>query len=376
MPALADDAKLAADEKAACERNLQIIREAIQAYRNDHKDIPNWLSDLVPQYLSNVNVLVCPVCKRTGQIENGALADPKMPCSYLYEFCPVPLGKAVLPNAPNITRREWKRRQMGIVGDMVPIVRCRQHDKILNLAFNGQIYESPVSWEDLMTNKVNIQELTAQRIFATASSASAPQLNFPPRDPSAGAGLIDLSAFYNASLTESWHGHQAKQNDLSSLPRGLQKLDGVEYDVRGIVQLGSKSRGAKRFPHSVNGIPIHQKCTRLHFLNAAAWGTLADEGKSVGSYVVHYAANQMQLEIPLVYGHDLRNWHSFANETPSDDLKVAWTGTNETSAAMHRSIRLFTTTWVNVAPAVEIKSIDFVSSMREPAPFLIAITAD
>jgi hypothetical protein len=371
------DQKLAAEEKDGCERNLKIIREAIQAYVHDHKDIPNWLSDLVPQYISDANVLTCPVCKRTGQIESGALADPKMPCSYLYEFCPVLLGKALAPGEPNATRREWKRRQMGLVGSIVPIVRCRHHEKILNLAFDGRIYESPTSWEDNLTNQINIEDLKPTHLFAAAavSNAAPAKLACPPRDPAASPGLLDLSAFYNAALTESWHGVRQK-NSLSSLPDGLQTFAGVQYDVRGIIQLGSKSPAAKRFPLRVRGIGVNQKCARLHFLHAAAYGTVGDDGKLVGSYIVHFARNKMQLEIPIVYGRDVRNWHSFPNEKPSDELTVAWTGTNQASAAMHRNIRLFTTTWSNVAPNVEIKSIDFVSASQEPAPFLIAITAD
>src|SRR6267142_4167636 len=132
---------LAAEEKAGCTENLKAIFQAVEAYRRDHKDLPNWLSDLVPQYLSDANLLVCPVCRRTGKTEAPPLADPRISSSYLFEFCPVPLGKTA-PKAPTKTRREWKRRQMSLVGSIVPIVRCRHHDPILNLAFDGRIYES------------------------------------------------------------------------------------------------------------------------------------------------------------------------------------------------------------------------------------------
>ena len=47
-------------EKDPCIKNLKAINEAIQACQADHKDLPNWLSDLVPQYLPDPNVLVCP----------------------------------------------------------------------------------------------------------------------------------------------------------------------------------------------------------------------------------------------------------------------------------------------------------------------------
>ena len=37
---------------------------------------------------------------------------------------------------------------------------------------------------------------------------------------------------------------------------------------------------------------------------------------------------------------------------------------------------LFRTSWDNPLPDVELKSIDFVSGMADPAPFLIAISVE
>jgi hypothetical protein len=375
-----EDPKLAADDEEGCMRNLKTIYEAIQAYRVDHKDIPHWLSDLVPQYITDPSLFICPACKRTGQTVSGLLADPKMPCSYLYEFCMAPLTKQEAPGGAGKTRRDLKRQQMAIVGSVVPMVRCSHHAKVLNVAFDGRIYQSPAMWQDLLTNKVNVAELRAPSIFPAASTAkedgmAAPsKLSYPPRDPQAKPGLIDLSAYYNASLKESWH--DKSKNDLASLPTGAQNFAGVDYDVRGIIQLGSTSPLAQRFPTRINEIKIRQKCARLHFLHAAAFGDLANEGERVGSYILHFAINQMQLEIPIIYGRDVRNWHTKTGEKPAVGLAVAWTGTNAVSASAHQSLRLFTTTWVNVAPDVEIESIDFVSGMGTVAPFLIAVTAD
>lgn len=162
----------AAEEKQACIKNLKTIYDAIQAFQAEHHDLPNWLSDLVPQYLDDVNVLICPICRRTGQTEAPPLADPKLPSSYLFEFCPVPLRGAA-PNAPDQTRREWKRRQMGLVGSVVPLVRCRHHKPVLNLGFDGKIYESPATWELAFTNRVDPAALTPARMFTNAPARPA-----------------------------------------------------------------------------------------------------------------------------------------------------------------------------------------------------------
>src|SRR6516162_9394412 len=194
-PASTDIAK---EEKEACTKNLKTIYQAVQAYQTDHKDLPNWLSDLVPQYLPDANVLMCPVCRRTGQTEGPPLADPKLPSSYLFEFNPLPLGNTA-PKAPNQTRREWKRRQMGLVGSMVPIVRCRHHNPVLNLAFDGTIYESPPMWEQAFTNRVKPVELTAARLFAREETPQEPSpivpsaRRFPARNQNAPEQCLDLT---------------------------------------------------------------------------------------------------------------------------------------------------------------------------------------
>lgn len=377
VPASPAQENVAAQEKDACIQNLKQIYEAIQSYQIDHKNLPNWLSDLVPKYLSDINVLICPVCRRTGKTEPPPLADPKISSSYLFEFSPVPLGNEA-PKTPKRTRREWKRRQMGLAGSIVPLVRCRQHEPILNMAFDGRIYESPPSWESLLTNRINLEDLSPEKLFAEdAANASVQSVlavrHYPPRDPNATKQLLDLSPFYNTMLSESWHGNTG--NDLAALPCGLQKLGNVQFDVRGIVQLGGKA--AARFPREVKGIPVRQKCYKLHFLHATAYGKPAEEGTRIGSYVVHFATNQMTLEIPIVYGKDVRDWHSLDDEPkPAKELKVVWQGANAISDAERHHLRLFLTTWENLVPDIVIDHMDYVSAMANPAPFLIAITVE
>ena len=151
--------------------------------------------------------------------------------------------------------------------------------------------------------------------------------------------MIDLSRYYNAALTEPRPGSPA--GSLATLPRGLRKFAGVDFDVRGIVQLGGKSPAANKFPAEVTGIKVGQKCQHLYFLHAACFGGAVDEGKEIAAYVVHFAANQMRLEIPVSYGRDVRNWLSRPNEPEeSNDLTVAWKGTNAVSYSPGRPIRL------------------------------------
>src|SRR5437660_351675 len=161
-----------AEEKQLCWKNLQRIAVAIDAYRAKKKALPSWLSDLVPEFLDDANVLTCPVTKHTGQIQNFGLADPKLPTSYIYEFCnePIPL---TIGGGSQHTMREWKLRQMERVGDIVPLVRCHLHNPLLNLSYGGKVYESPAAWETMVTNQVSAAELTVAGAFAREAPGAA-----------------------------------------------------------------------------------------------------------------------------------------------------------------------------------------------------------
>jgi len=234
----------------------------------------------------------------------------------------------------------------------------------------------------MLTNIVDPESLTPAKMFPASGNASKPAASkkktYPDREPKAGVQLVDLTEFYNARLTETWHGvENATGNDLAALVPGVQNFGGVDYDVRGIVQLASKAPTANRFPTNVMGIKVNQKCQKLHFLHAAAFGHPPDEGKKIGVYVLHFAASQMRMEVPIVYGTDVRDWHYWSGEKDeASTLKVVWKGQNPTSTKAKSYIRLFETTWTNMVPNIELESIDFISAMSQPAPFLLAITLE
>jgi hypothetical protein len=142
------------EDCAICRAHLEKIYRAIQAYRRDHQDLPNWLSDLYPDYLFDATVFICPVTTKTGRLSPFGALDPKIYCSYLYEFSPAPMWAPV-----RMSVREWKRQQMSVVGSDVPIVRCLLHDPAQNLSFGGRIYDSGLQWEDNFVDVVRREDL-------------------------------------------------------------------------------------------------------------------------------------------------------------------------------------------------------------------------
>jgi WD40 repeat protein len=196
-----------------------------------------------------------------------------------------------------------------------------------------------------------------------------PELRIPARPPTTRSQLIDLSEHYNAALTETWlpTGGMATGHDLSALPRGMQKFGGVEFDVRGIVQLsgGAVENAGGKFPRRINAIHVGQACRRIHFLHGAAWSALA--GTPVGSYVFHYASGESR-EVKIIFGQNVPQLTTGA--------AVAWEGANAASRALGLSVRLYQMTWKNPLPDAEVREIDFKSMMENPAPFLIAVTIE
>jgi tetratricopeptide (TPR) repeat protein len=165
-------------------------------------------------------------------------------------------------------------------------------------------------------------------------------------------------------------------NNLASLPVGIVELGGNAFDVRGVIRLNSANPGlAYHFPTRIEGIRLGRHCRALHFLQSAAWARVF--GIVAGQYVIHYADGTRQI-VPLITGENLTDWFAGRDNSTvlSKTTKVAWRGENPVSRSLREELRLFDFRWENPRPDKEIASIDFVSAMAEPAPFLLAITTE
>ena len=202
-----------------------------------------------------------------------------------------------------------------------------------------------------------------------------PSEKIPGRSAETENRLIDLSRHYNAALNETWHKGGMSDNTLKDLPTGMQTLDGVPFDVRGIIQLSGRQAERElrvQFPEEVANMVVRQKGQTLHFLHCCGWPS--PQGTTIGTYVVHYSHGEIR-RIPIVYGVDVRDWWMSESDTPGSKANVVWTGVNH-AAPNNPSIGVCKTTWKNPLPGVEIDHIDFQSTMTNSAPFLIAITVE
>jgi hypothetical protein len=195
-----------------------------------------------------------------------------------------------------------------------------------------------------------------------------------PRSPQASPDLVDLSEYYTSSLDDNWFCHAG--HDLRDVPRGVQVLGGVAFDIRGLVQLAaSKSLDVTGvvFPEAVKGIVVNRKGTRLHFLQACFWST--DAGAKLGEYVIHYADGQTR-SAPILYGQNILDWWARSEDPQLSEAVSVWQGSNPATRSMGLITHLIKYTWENPLPEVEISSIDFVSDLIEAGPFVVAITVE
>ncbi len=124
------------EQVKSCTENLQEIGKAIQSYREEHGEFPNWLSDLHPQYITDKNILICPSDNNDGKVLYSRAVDPNLPVSYNYELYS--------------GQRKTVKENRVMYGDVVPIVRCMHHLNntgfSINLCFDNKVKQLPYQW--------------------------------------------------------------------------------------------------------------------------------------------------------------------------------------------------------------------------------------
>jgi WD40 repeat protein/tetratricopeptide (TPR) repeat protein/predicted Ser/Thr protein kinase len=232
-------------------------------------------------------------------------------------------------------------------------------------------------WQNRLTlpslawrNRSDLLKRLGRASEAVADNLQA--LNLSPRQAGTPHHLIDLSLHYNRTLDLTGSG-----DDYSRMPTGRVRLEGIEFDVRGAIQLNAGSGRPVDVdpPPSVSGIALGQKCSKLHFLHIARLLTgRAPDGLTIGMYRMHYADGH-KAEMPIDYGFHLLSFLQSTDpqEPRHDGTRIGWSGT---SPEGNQVVRLFLTTWENPHPNVAIESLDFISSSNRIIPFLFAITAE
>jgi hypothetical protein len=231
-----------------------------------------------------------------------------------------------------------------------------------------------------------VSKLTAAAPFVVAITTEAEggltndiRVSIPPRSAETPARCVDLSSHYNAGLDDDWHNRRDQGNNLGFLPKGLQTIGGVPFDVRGIIQLSSTNlqQYEARYPSAVTNIIVGRLCKEMHFLSGTGWTDV--EGTEIGRLVFHYSDGTTEAQ-PVRYGLEVRNWQFWPQMSatekglPSAVAKIPqkrWQKQWPDYGA-----RLYALSWQNPHPDKSVLAMDFISTMSASAPFLIAITTE
>jgi hypothetical protein len=160
---------------------------------------------------------------------------------------------------------------------------------------------------------------------------------------------------------------------LAALPSGLQTFEGVQFDVRGLIQLRRGAVDCELFPERVN-IPVKRTFTQLHALHGTRWPD--EDGTNIAALVLHYT-DGTEATLPIVFGEHLRHEKS-RNETKSDcpGAQVAWLGPAPENLWDIIQFRIYKATFRNPRPALPVDRIEYVSKVTRSAPFLVALTVE
>ena len=200
------------EERAIDKQHLRQIYQAIQTYRLKHGTLPNWLSDLVPEFLPDSAVLMSPVELRTGRSVLWGYGDPKLKGSYIYEFSQIAAGGRRDQDIP-LTMKQWKDLQMDEFGPVTPILRCHLHDPILNLSFSGEIYETGLFWE----TDTNTLALMA-RLGPGPGARDGRQLRLTVVDAATAQPLADVEVKASGRFERIWRPAPAPRLDRRQRP--------------------------------------------------------------------------------------------------------------------------------------------------------------
>ncbi len=134
--------KLIAEQKKKiihdCTHNLEVIGKAIKSYHKEHGKYPEYLSDLLPNHLSEWDHLVCPTDKDRVTKDISLSPDPKVPVSYQYHLRP--------------TNRKSTLETRILLGDAIPLVECWNHihkdqlQKTISLSFDYEVKQLQLIW--------------------------------------------------------------------------------------------------------------------------------------------------------------------------------------------------------------------------------------
>lgn len=188
-------------------------------------------------------------------------------------------------------------------------------------------------------------------------------------DP-ASASTIDLSAIV---LYRAEDFAAATDFPWPAMPTGKQTFVNVPFDISGAIFLwGARNEAAGMvYPKSMPKIAVARKAEAIYVCHAAFFESVP--GEAVFEIVCHYPDKEATLG-PIECGGDTHDWFARGDSTTTNDRStLAWSGVGK-AGDREQKIRMFVTALDNPRPDDEIVTLDLVSSQKQAAGCILAVT--
>jgi hypothetical protein len=123
-------------------KNLTTIHGGLKAFFAKHGRYPDYLSEMVPDFIA-AEALESPRGEDDGMnlILKRDHLDPGLEKpAYGYEYSNLEAyGKRTFQEIKDVAKAEW--------GDVVPVLRAFGYDKVINMSWGGDLYETQLMWE-------------------------------------------------------------------------------------------------------------------------------------------------------------------------------------------------------------------------------------
>jgi hypothetical protein len=200
-------------------------------------------------------------------------------------------------------------------------------------------------------------------------------LGIPPRSPAATPLMLDLSAVYNIAPDAELHQRKHMIATMYHLPWGVQRIDGVDYDIRGMVELfppsgAGQTRGR---PSRAPGVPVPAvPIAAFHVLLFAGHRSTEPEVREYARLRLHYRDGS-EAVAPIRTQVDVPGWTE--NDRP---VPAGWAyGEHLPLLAEPNNMLVNDPRIVNPHPERLIASLDLeAGSGTWNSPVFLAITAE
>ncbi|MBP3983102.1 protein kinase [Pseudoxanthomonas helianthi] len=193
-----------------------------------------------------------------------------------------------------------------------------------------------------------------------------------------GFAFVDLSAAINRDLDAANVVHSDDTGILSTLPSGVQRFLGIDYDIRGMVALAMPVRENIK-PTVSTSVPVPVPRFDVAHLLMGACCMLQD---MPGLLRVPYAfldiayADGSHARVPIVYGRDLME--AWTDTGDSLAARIAWVEPGPRATVFHGSgYRIYAVRLGNPYPTREVASLSFAATNAAwSGPMILATTLE